>query len=73
MRRDPDNRDLVILDVAADGFLYKMVRTIVGSLVEVGRGTQDESWIGQVLAQHDRNAAGPTSPSQGLFLVEVDY
>ena len=71
--RDPDNEDLVNLDVAADGFLYKMVRSIVGSLVEVGRGRQDESWIGQVLAQRDRGAAGPTSPSQGLFLVEVDY
>jgi tRNA pseudouridine38-40 synthase len=71
--RDPDNVDLVTLDVAADGFLYKMVRTIIGSLVEVGRGHQDESWIGEILAQHDRNAAGPTSPPQGLFLIEVDY
>ena len=71
--RDTDHEHLIYIDVSADGFLYKMVRTIVGSLVEVGRGTQDESWIGQILAQQDRNAAGPTSPSQGLFLVKVDY
>jgi tRNA pseudouridine38-40 synthase len=63
----------VSLEVEADGFLYNMVRTIVGSLVEVGRGARDESWLADVLAAADRRVAGPTAPPQGLFLVKVEY
>ena len=65
--------DCISLEVEADGFLYNMVRTIVGTLVEVGRGTQSEQWPSQVLAACDRKAAGQTAPPQGLFLVRVDY
>ncbi len=65
--------DRIVLEVEADGFLYNMVRTIVGTLVEVGRGRQAESWPAQVLAARDRKAAGRTAPAQGLFLVRVDY
>ncbi len=60
-------------EIAGDGFLYNMVRTIVGTLVEVGRGVRDESWLAAVLAACDRTAAGQTAPPQGLFLVSVDY
>jgi tRNA pseudouridine38-40 synthase len=63
----------IVLEVEADGFLYNMVRAIVGTLVEVGRGRQAESWPAQVLAARDRKAAGQTAPAQGLFLVRVDY
>ncbi len=63
----------IVLEVEADGFLYNMVRAIVGTLVEVGRGAQPESWVAEVLAAADRSAAGPTAPPQGLFLVNVDY
>ena len=65
--------DLITIEVEADGFLYNMVRAIVGTLVEVGRAAQDESWVAEVLAAADRRAAGPTAPPQGLFLVRVDY
>ena len=65
--------DLITIEVEADGFLYNMVRAIVGSLVEVGRGAEDESWVAEVLAAKDRRAAGPTAPPQGLFLVGVEY
>lgn len=68
-----EDRDLVTIEIEADGFLYNMVRTIVGTLVEVGRGAEDESWVAQVLAAADRRAAGPTAPPQGLFLVRVQY
>lgn len=54
-------------------FLYKMVRTIVGSLVEVGRGRFPPAWLGEVLASKDRRRAGPTAPPQGLTLMEVVY
>jgi tRNA pseudouridine38-40 synthase len=63
----------VTIDVAGDGFLYNMVRAIVGTLVEVGRGTRDESWPAEVLAARDRRQAGQTAPPHGLFLVSVDY
>ena len=71
-RAEPDT-DRIELEVAADGFLYNMVRTIVGTLVEVGRGVRDEHWPRQVLDACDRSAAGQTAPPQGLFLVHVDY
>ena len=69
----PRSPDVVRVEVMADGFLYNMVRNIVGTLVEVGRGVRDESWPAEVLAARDRRAAGPTAPPQGLFLVEVEY
>jgi tRNA pseudouridine38-40 synthase len=65
--------DWIILDIVADGFLYNMVRTIQGTLVEVGRGVQPENWPGEVLLAADRRLAGPTAPPQGLFLVKVMY
>jgi tRNA pseudouridine38-40 synthase len=65
--------DRLDLEIEADGFLYNMVRAIVGTLVVVGRGERDEAWAAQVLAACDRKQAGQTAPPQGLFLVSVDY
>ena len=65
--------DLVTVEVEADGFLYNMVRAIVGTLVEVGRGAQQESWVADALEATDRRVAGPTAPPEGLFLVRVEY
>ena len=65
--------DLVSVEVEADGFLYNMVRTIVGTLVEVGRAARSESWVAEVLQAADRRLAGRTAPPQGLFLMRVDY
>ena len=61
------------IEVEADGFLYNMVRNIVGTLIEVGRGKQTVEWIDHVLVARDRDAAGPTAPACGLFLLRVDY
>jgi tRNA pseudouridine38-40 synthase len=72
-RGEREGCDRITIEVEADGFLYNMARAIVGTLVEVGRGAQDESWPGEVLRAADRRAAGPTAPPQGLFLVRVEY
>jgi tRNA pseudouridine38-40 synthase len=63
----------ITIDVHGDGFLYNMVRTIIGTLVEVGTGKRDGAWPAEVLAAQDRRKAGQTAPAHGLFLVNVDY
>jgi tRNA pseudouridine38-40 synthase len=70
---EPDAGDFVSVEIEADGFLYNMVRAIVGTLVEVGQGRRDEAWPGEVLKACDRKAGGRTAPPQGLFLVRVEY
>ncbi len=64
---------LVAVEIEADGFLYNMVRNIVGTLVEVGRGKRDPAWVVDVLTSRNRTLAGPTAPPHGLFLKRVDY
>lgn len=57
----------------ADGFLRHMVRALVGTLVEVGRGRRAAGELREVLASGDRARAGPTAPARGLTLVRVEY
>jgi len=59
--------------ITGDGFLRHMVRNIVGTLLEVGRGKLAPSAISSILAARDRSAAGPTAPARGLYLKEVLY
>jgi len=59
--------------VQGDGFLYNMVRNIVGTLVEIGRGRWSCEQIDKILSTRDRRNAGPTAPPQGLTLVCVHY
>ena len=66
-------RERVALLISADRFLHHMVRTIVGSAVEIGRGARPVEWLGAVLASGDRTRAGPTAPAHGLVLVRVRY
>lgn len=61
------------LTITADGFLYKMVRNIIGSLVRVGRGTESADWLPNVLEQCDRQVAGQAAPAHALFLQQVKY
>ncbi len=63
----------VIVDLRANAFLHHMVRNIVGSLVEVGRGAQSEDHLARLLALKDRQAADRTFPAQGLCLEHVEY
>ncbi|MBC7189446.1 tRNA pseudouridine(38-40) synthase TruA [Candidatus Aerophobetes bacterium] len=64
---------IIIIHVRADGFLYKMVRNIVGTLVEVGRGKIKPEYMRELLEVRDRRKAGPTAPAKGLFLWKVGY
>ena len=59
--------------ITGDGFLRHMVRNIVGTILQVGKGKLAQSDIGAILAAKDRSAAGPTAPAAGLFLKEVFY
>ncbi|MGZ6028048.1 MAG: tRNA pseudouridine(38-40) synthase TruA [Myxococcaceae bacterium] len=65
--------EVLRIEVEGTAFLKHMVRNIVGSLVEVGRGKRPPRWVGEVLAATDRTLAGPTAPAHGLTLVEVTY
>lgn len=64
---------LVCIDIEGNAFLHNMVRTIAGTLVEVGRGHRDPAWVAGALAACDRSAAGPCAPACGLTFVGVDY
>ena len=64
---------LITYEVTGGGFLRHMVRAIVGTLVEIGRGRRPPEWMGEVVASRARSDAGVTAPAAGLFLVRVDY
>lgn len=64
---------LLVFKISADGFLYKMVRTIVGTLLEIGKGKKDPDWISAIIESQDRIQAGVTAPPQGLVLEKVWY
>ncbi|MCH5375143.1 MAG: tRNA pseudouridine(38-40) synthase TruA [Planctomycetes bacterium] len=70
-RQPGDHLERIVIEVEADGFLYNMVRNIVGTLVEVGRGKRPVGWVSEVLKARDRKLAGMTAPPQGLFLLRA--
>jgi tRNA pseudouridine38-40 synthase len=65
--------EFIWIDVAADGFLYNMVRAIVGTLLYVGRGKWSAADVERIRNEGDRSQAGETAPPHGLYLVNVDY
>ena len=64
---------LLTVIIVGDGFLYKMCRGIVGTLVQVGQGKIAVDEIQKILASKDRRVAGMTAPAQGLVLWKVFY
>ena len=64
---------LLVYRVRGSGFLHHMVRNLVGTMLEVGRSKLRASQIPEILAARSRDAAGPTAPARGLFLVSVEY
>ncbi|HWL09085.1 MAG TPA: tRNA pseudouridine(38-40) synthase TruA [Planctomicrobium sp.] len=69
----PGDGEFICLEIEADGFLYNMVRTITGTLVNVGRGSWDVQDVERVLKAQNRSVAGGTAPACGLFMVRVRY
>lgn len=65
--------DLLVFEITANRFLRNMVRAIVGTLIEVGRGKLDESGFRRLIEAKDRCKAGTSVPAQALFLTQVDY
>ena len=63
----------VIIEVSGDGFLYNMVRIIVGTLTEVGLGKKRPEDVRNIIESRDRQKAGHTAPAEGLYLVEIYY
>lgn len=63
----------ICFDVEADGFLYNMVRAIVGTLIHIGRRRWTPDDMRRILVAGDRTHAGETAPPQGLYLMRVDY
>lgn len=63
----------VIIEVTGDGFLYNMVRIIVGTLVEIGLGKKQPEDAAKIIESADRRNAGHTAPAEGLYLVEIYY
>jgi tRNA pseudouridine38-40 synthase len=70
---EADNGREIHITVRGDGFLYNMVRNIVGTLTEIGRGHWPADRIGIILATADRRHAGPTAPAAGLTMLRVHY
>ena len=64
---------MVTFTVSADGYLYNMVRIMVGTLVNVGKGIWQPEYVAEIIAAENRDIAGPTAPPQGLFLTDVFY
>ena len=65
--------ELIELTISANGFLRYMVRSIVGTLLAVGRGEIDESTVQRAIEQGERSLAGATAPPHALTLIEVEY
>jgi tRNA pseudouridine38-40 synthase len=68
-----DTHGLLAYEITGDGFLRHMVRAIVGTLVEIGRGWREAATMAALLERRPRAEAGATAPAHGLFLLRVDY
>lgn len=67
------NDPLIEISITGNGFLYNMVRIIVGTLLKVGVGKMEPEYLETILASQKRELGGPTIPPQGLYLMTVDY
>ena len=73
VERQSEDGAILVYRVRGNGFLHHMVRNLVGTMLDVGRGTLAVEELPRILAARDRSAAGPTAPARGLFLHSVEY
>ena len=67
------NGNEITIRITGNGFLYNMVRIIVGTLIRVGRGFYEPEQVKEILEAKDRRAAGVTTPAHGLMLIDIKY
>ena len=72
-QRQTEAGNLLVYRVRGNGFLHHMVRNLVGTMLDVGRGRTSVEEIPKIIAARSRSAAGPTAPAKGLFLISVEY
>jgi tRNA pseudouridine38-40 synthase len=72
-QRQTESGELLVYRVRGNGFLHHMVRNLVGTMIDVGRGQLALEAIPGILAARSRSAAGPTAPARGLYLHSVEY
>ena len=65
--------EMICIRISGNGFLYNMVRIIVGTLIKVGLGVYPPEHVKEILKLWDRNAAGPKAPAKGLTLIGIEY
>ena len=68
-----EGEDELYFDIVADRFLHSMVRLLVGTMLEIGRGKLPPEAVGEALTSGDRGIVGPSAPAHGLCLMEVRY
>jgi pseudouridylate synthase I len=66
-------QDIISIRIRGNGFLYNMVRIIVGTLMKVGLGIYPPEYVATIIEAEDRMKAGPTAPGKGLTLIKIDY
>ncbi|MCL2119638.1 MAG: tRNA pseudouridine(38-40) synthase TruA [Planctomycetaceae bacterium] len=64
---------VIVFEVEGNGFLYKMVRTMAGTLAAIGHGKRSVDWVAEVIAAKDRRTAGITAPAEGLYLTGITF
>jgi tRNA pseudouridine38-40 synthase len=73
LERQSGGGEIICMEIIADGFLYNMVRSIMGTLINVGRQKWTKEDVAKILTAQNRSVAGSTAPACGLYLVEVWY
>ena len=73
MQKDRWGKELLVVEIEANAFLWKMVRTLTGTLVNLDKDNAPEDAMEKILAARDRTKAGVTAPPNGLFLYEIKF
>ena len=73
MEKDPINSNIVNFEITGNGFLYNMVRIIIGTIQNVAAGKYEATYVKEILDKKDRQYAGPKADASGLYLKEVVY